>query len=187
MVAKLAITAFAEYSAAATIATEVISSIPTVQAFNAEAKLALEYDKRLVIAQKVGYQKAVVMACMFGTSWGVLYLAYGLAFCNFHHYFSDLTGQGSRMIASGELDVGLVLNVLFAVVIASFSLGQIANGIDPFTKATAASQKIFQTINRVPSIDPSSVDGNVPIDVLGDIEFKNVSFVYPSRPDGGSF
>lgn len=88
------------------------------------------------------------------------------------------------MIASGELNVGLVINVLFAVIIASFSLSQIAPRIENFSKATAASQKIFQTIYRTPSIDSLSDDGDKPKDLQGDIEFKDVSFIYPSRPEG---
>jgi ABC-type multidrug transport system fused ATPase/permease subunit len=93
-------------------------------------------------------------------------------------------GQGSRMVASGELNVGLVLNVLFAVMIASFSLSQIMPRIEAFAKATAAAQTIFQTIYREPSIDSLSDEGEKPDDLRGEIEFKNVSFIYPSRPEG---
>jgi ATP-binding cassette, subfamily B (MDR/TAP), member 1 len=93
-------------------------------------------------------------------------------------------GQGSRMIASEELNVGLVMNVLFAVIIASFSLSQVAPRIENFSKATAAAQKIFQTIYRIPSIDSLAEDGDRPKDLQGDIEFKDVSFIYPSRPEG---
>jgi ATP-binding cassette, subfamily B (MDR/TAP), member 1 len=88
------------------------------------------------------------------------------------------------MIASGELNVGLVINVLFAVMIASFSLSQVAPRIEIFAKATAAAQKIFQTIQRIPSIDSLSDDGERPKNLEGDIQFKNVSFIYPSRPEG---
>lgn len=74
--------------------------------------------------------------------------------------------------------------MLFAVIIASFSLSQIAPRIENFSKATAAAQKIFQTINRVPSIDSLSDQGDRPKDLEGNIKFKNVSFIYPSRPEG---
>jgi ATP-binding cassette, subfamily B (MDR/TAP), member 1 len=70
------------------------------------------------------------------------------------------------------------------VIIASFSLSQIAPRIEVFSKAVAASQKIFQTIYRVPSIDSLSTAGETPEDITGDIELKNVSFIYPSRPEG---
>jgi ATP-binding cassette, subfamily B (MDR/TAP), member 1 len=82
------------------------------------------------------------------------------------------------------LNVGKVINCLFAVILASFSLSQVAPRIENFSKATAAAQKIFQTINRIPSIDSLSDQGDRPKDLEGNIEFKNVSFIYPSRPEG---
>lgn len=78
------------------------------------------------------------------------------------------------------------MNVLFAVIIASFSLSQVAPRIEIFAKATAAAQKIFQTIHRIPSIDSLSDDGEKPKNIEGDIQFNNVSFIYPSRPEGTS-
>lgn len=71
----------AEYSHAATIAEEVISSIRTAQAFGTEQKLAEEYDKSLIVAQQVGYKKAVVQAMLFAFVFSIMYFAYGLAFC----------------------------------------------------------------------------------------------------------
>jgi len=81
-IAKLSTKVVAEYSAAATIAEEVLSSVRTAQAFGTEEKLATEYDKSLISAQKVGYKKAVVLACMFAAVFTLVYLTYGLAFCN---------------------------------------------------------------------------------------------------------
>lgn len=81
MIAKLSVKVVAEYSAAATIAEEVLSSVRTAQAFGTEEKLAQQYDKSLIAAQKVGYKKAAVLACMFASIFTLVYLAYGLAFC----------------------------------------------------------------------------------------------------------
>ena len=80
-IAKLAGRVVAEYSAAATIAEEVLSSIRTAQAFGTEEKLAKQYDTSLIAAQKVGYRKAGVIALMFAGIFTLVYLSYGLAFC----------------------------------------------------------------------------------------------------------
>ena len=88
------------------------------------------------------------------------------------------------MVASKELNVGLLMNVLFAIILASFAVSQILPLIETFAKATGASQKILQTIYRVPPIDSLSAQGNILKNVTGSIEFQNVSFVYPSRPEG---
>ena len=81
-VAKLAAKAVAEYASAATVAEEVLASVRTAQAFGTEQKLAEQYDKSLISAQKVGYKKAAVLAAMFAAIFTLVYLAYGLAFCN---------------------------------------------------------------------------------------------------------
>lgn len=80
-VATLAGKTVTEYASAATIAEEVLSSVRTAQAFGTEERLAEEYDGNLVAAQKVGYKKAFVMACLFSGIFTLVYLAYGLAFC----------------------------------------------------------------------------------------------------------
>jgi ATP-binding cassette subfamily B (MDR/TAP) protein 1 len=80
-IAKLAGRVVSEYSAAATIAEEVLSSIRTAQAFGTEEKLAKQYDTSLIAAQKVGYRKAGVIALMFAGIFTLVYLSYGLAFC----------------------------------------------------------------------------------------------------------
>jgi ATP-binding cassette, subfamily B (MDR/TAP), member 1 len=88
------------------------------------------------------------------------------------------------MIASGDLNVGTVLTVVLAVMIGAFSLAMIGPRIETFAKATAASQKIFQTLQRVPSIDSLDPKGEKPDGIKGNLELKGVSFVYPARPEG---
>jgi ABC-type multidrug transport system fused ATPase/permease subunit len=95
-----------------------------------------------------------------------------------------IAGEGSRMIASGDLNVGTVLTVVLAVMVGAFSLALVAPRIETFAKATAASQKIFQTLQRVPSIDSLDDRGEKPAGIKGSLELKGVSFVYPARPEG---
>lgn len=95
-----------------------------------------------------------------------------------------IIGEGSRLVIDGEINVGLVINVLFAIMIGCFSIVQVAPRIQAFVQATAAAQKIFQTLRRVPIIDSLDEGGEQPDDIEGTIEFKNVSFIYPARPEG---
>lgn len=87
------------------------------------------------------------------------------------------------MISARDLNVGLVINVLFAIMIGSFQIAQLTPRIQAFISATSAANKVFQTIRRVPSID-SLDEGGLPPDLKGDIQLSDVSFIYPSRPEG---
>ncbi|KAF5793595.1 putative Type I protein exporter [Helianthus annuus] len=54
----------------------------------------------------------------------------------------------------------------------------------PFiSEAKAATSRMFEMINRVPRIDINKTKGKTIPSVRGDIEFRNVDFSYPSRPD----
>ncbi|CAD6273023.1 unnamed protein product [Miscanthus lutarioriparius] len=52
-----------------------------------------------------------------------------------------------------------------------------------FAGGQAAAYKMFETINREPEIDAYSTTGRKLDDIQGDIEFRDVYFSYPTRPD----
>lgn len=50
-----------------------------------------------------------------------------------------------------------------------------------FSQGTVAASRVFEIIDRVPEIDPYSPEGRTLTGVRGRIEFKNITFSYPSR------
>ena len=88
------------------------------------------------------------------------------------------------MIASGNLNAGTVVTVVFSVMLGAFSLAMLGPRIETFAKATASSKKIFQTLQRIPSIDSLDENGEKPDGVKGNLELKGVSFIFPARPEG---
>jgi ATP-binding cassette, subfamily B (MDR/TAP), member 1 len=88
------------------------------------------------------------------------------------------------MIESGELNAGSFITVLLAVIFGSFALGSIGPRVGAFAGGIAASQEIFQMIARIPDIDSLDPTGDKPANIKGNIELKDVSFIYPSRPGG---
>lgn len=63
------------------------------------------------------------------------------------------------------------------------SLGQAAPDISAFVRAKAAAYPIFEMIERSTMSKTSSKTGQKLINVEGHIQFKDVMFSYPSRPD----
>ncbi len=51
-----------------------------------------------------------------------------------------------------------------------------------FAQGTVAASRVFEIIDRVPEIDPYSLVGRTLRTVRGRIEFRGVTFAYPSRP-----
>jgi ATP-binding cassette subfamily B (MDR/TAP) protein 1 len=73
--------------------------------------------------------------------------------------------------------------MLIFVLLASFIISQVAPFLQIFANAASSYGKLETTISRISPIDGTSDDGLVLDSISGDIELRNVSFTYPSRPD----
>uniref|UniRef100_A0AAQ4QN81 Bile salt export pump n=1 Tax=Gasterosteus aculeatus aculeatus TaxID=481459 RepID=A0AAQ4QN81_GASAC len=172
-VAKLTGMELQAYAKAGAIADEVLSSIRTVAAFGGEAKEVQRYDKNLISAQRWGIRKGLIMGFFSGYMWLVIFMCYGLAFW----YGSSL------VVDTEEYTPGTLLQVFFGVLIAAMNLGQASPCLEAFAAGRGAATIIFETIEREPEIDCLSEAGYKLDRVKGDIEFHNVTFHYPSRPE----
>ncbi|XP_059822231.1 bile salt export pump [Hypanus sabinus] len=161
------------YAKAGSVADEVLSSIRTVAAFGGERKEVERYDKNLVFAQRWGIRKGIIMGFFTGYVWMIIFCCYALAFW----YGSQL------VIEQNEYTPGGLLQVFLGVLVAAMNLGQASPCLEAFASGRGAAVKIFETIDREPEIDCMSEDGYKLCKVKGDIEFHNVTFNYPSRPE----
>lgn len=65
----------------------------------------------------------------------------------------------------------------------SFCLGQAFSHLEAFSVARGAAYGIFHVIDQTSAIDSFSIEGYRPDTINGDVEFKDVHFCYPSRPN----
>ncbi|KAM8857473.1 bile salt export pump isoform 1-T1 [Synchiropus picturatus] len=161
------------YAKAGAVADEVLSAIRTVAAFGGESKEVDRYDKNLEEAQNWGVKKGSILGIFQGYLWFIIFLCYALAFW----YGSQL------VIDTKEMSPGTLIQVFFGVLMAAMHLGQASPCLEAFASGRAAAKNIFATIDRVPEINCFSDDGRKLDSLKGDIEFHNVSFFYPSRPE----
>ncbi|CAH8519955.1 unnamed protein product [Dicrocoelium dendriticum] len=76
----------------------------------------------------------------------------------------------------------LYFKVFINVIVGSIFLGNALPGLQCLLTAAASATDIFDTIQLVPRIDKDSPGALLP-NFRGNIEFKNVNFVYPTRSD----
>lgn len=155
-----------------TLAEEVISTIRTAQAFGSQKLLSALYDVPINKSFEVDMKAAVWHGCGLASFFFVIYGGYALAF-----------DFGTTLIDHGEANAGEIVNVILAILIGSFSLALLAPEMQAVTHGRGAAAKLFQTIDRVPSIDSASDEGERPSECVGEITLENVKFNYPSRPD----
>ncbi|XP_068091617.1 ATP-dependent translocase ABCB1 isoform X2 [Hyperolius riggenbachi] len=160
------------YAKAGSVAEEVLAAIRTVIAFGGQNKEIKRYEKNLEDAKRIGIRKAITANVSIGFAFLMIYAAYALAFW-----------YGTTLIIEGNYQIGDVLTVFFAVIIGAFSVGQTSPNIEAFSNARGAAYAVFNIIDNVPKIDSFSQTGLRPGNIRGDIEFRDVKFRYPSRPE----
>ncbi|CAG8499839.1 12693_t:CDS:10, partial [Cetraspora pellucida] len=91
----------------------------------------------------------------------------------------------SGLVVGHEMTGPDILNVFFAVFIGAFSVGNAAPHLTAISNAMGAAFKLFEVIDRIPTIDSTSPNGQIvqKSSSQGRLEFKNISFHYPTRPD----
>ncbi|XP_029461537.1 bile salt export pump isoform X2 [Rhinatrema bivittatum] len=172
-VAKLTGKELQAYAKAGAVADEVLSSIRTVAAFSGEKKEVKRYEKNLLFAQRWGIRKGIIMGLFTGYMWLIIFLCYALAFW-----------YGSKLVIDeAEYSPGNLLQVFFGVLVGAINLGQASPCLEAFASGRGAAANIFDTIDKEPKIDCMSEDGYKLDKVKGEIEFHNVTFHYPSRPE----
>ncbi|XP_075413697.1 ATP-binding cassette sub-family B member 5 [Tenrec ecaudatus] len=173
MVISLTTKEFTAYSKAGAVAEEVLSSIRTVIAFGGQEKEIQRYTQNLNDAKDIGVKKAIVSKLSLGAVYFFINGTYGLAFW-----------YGTSLILSGDpaYTIGTVLAIFFSVTHSSYCFGAAAPHLETFTIARGAAFNVFQVIDKRPTIDTFSTTGYKPEYIEGTVEFKNVSFSYPSRP-----
>ncbi|GAB7334674.1 hypothetical protein MBLNU13_g06621t2 [Cladosporium sp. NU13] len=164
---------------AASIASESLSNLVVVQAFGANSRLEEKFSKALAASRSEGIKKATAIGVQSGILYFVAYAANGLAFWQGSHQIADAV----RDINSGGTTVGAVFTVIFILVEATLLLSQVAPFIHLFAAAVGSYEKLRRDIDRDSLIDGTSLEGTRLPHPEGTIEFKNVSFAYPSRPE----
>ncbi|XP_054670399.1 ATP-dependent translocase ABCB1-like [Grus americana] len=162
----------AAYAKAGAVAEEVLAAVRTVIAFGGQEKEIKRYHKNLEDAKQIGIKKAITANISMGAAFLLIYASYALAFW-----------YGTTLVLNDDYTIGNVLTVFFSILIGAFSIGQTAPSIEAFASARGAAYTIFNIIDNEPQIDSYSETGYKPDHIKGNLEFQNVYFNYPSRPD----
>jgi hypothetical protein len=85
---------------------------------------------------------------------------------------------GTTGIIHGWASAGMIVNVFFAVLIGAFSLAQLPPNLQALAFAQGAVVKLYETIDRVPTIDSQSEEGLKPNEVEGVIQVEVEQFLW---------
>ncbi|KAL9997275.1 putative ABC-type xenobiotic transporter [Helianthus debilis subsp. tardiflorus] len=160
-----------EYNKADTIAQQALSSVRTVYSFVGENKTVKDYSDALDGTVKLGLKQGLAKGLAIGSN--------GVTF----GVWAFLYWYGSSLVMHHGARGGTVWSVAVAIAIGGLSFGSAMSNVKYFSDAMAASKRIKEVIKRVPAIDSENMEGEIIQQVYGEVEFKNVKFAYPSRPE----
>uniref|UniRef100_A0A452ZR87 ABC transmembrane type-1 domain-containing protein n=1 Tax=Aegilops tauschii subsp. strangulata TaxID=200361 RepID=A0A452ZR87_AEGTS len=172
MLSKVSSEGLASYIDAGNIVEQTIGSIRTVVSFNGEKKAMDQYNNLI----KKAYKGTIKEGAIQGFGLGFLSLVYFSS-------FGLIVWYGSKLTLDRGYSGADVMNILFAILVGARALGDATPCIASFDEGKVAAYRLFTTINRKPEIDYDDTTGVVLEDIKGDVELRDVSFSYPSRPE----
>eukprot|EP00960_Hanusia_phi_P009347 270770-Hanusia_phi.AAC.2 len=156
---------------------DAVTAIRTVSAFNLQQDMVTLFDDSLVQPLEEGKRRAMIQGIGAGFKQFVLMNAYALTFWS-----------GSEFIKKGQLDFKSMMRVFLGFTVASEGIGRITGSMPDNVKAQAAARSIFYLIDSSKEgtdVDPMDDENGTKPDkpISGNIEFRGVSFSYPSHPE----
>ncbi|KAK4399304.1 ABC transporter B family member 9 [Sesamum angolense] len=172
LTSKISASGQVAYAEAGNVVDQTLGAIRTVASFSGETEAIEKYNKKLQIAYKATARQGLATGVGLGLMLFTTFASYGFAFW-----------YGSRLIIDQGYDGGDVVNVILAIMVAGSSMAQMSPCLNSFSSGQAAAYKMFEAISRQPLIDPCDTSGIVLENLEGEIEFQDVYFRYPSRPN----
>ncbi|XP_067645688.1 multidrug resistance protein homolog 65 isoform X1 [Eurosta solidaginis] len=167
------------YAGAGNIVEEVFTYVRTVVAFGAEKKESERYDNYLVPARKASQRKGAFSGVSDGVLKSMLFLSCAGAFWYGVNLIID-----NRNLEDKEYTPAILMIAFFGIIVGADNIARTAPFLESFSTARGSATNIFKVIDTKSKIDPLSSDGKIlNYGLRGEIEFKDVFFRYPSRPD----
>ncbi|XP_039146012.1 ABC transporter B family member 19 [Dioscorea cayenensis subsp. rotundata] len=159
------------YANAGIIAEQAITQVRTVYSYVGESKALNAYSEAIQNTLKLGYKAGMAKGLGIGCTYGIACMSWALVF-----WYAGV------FIRNGQTDGGKAFTAIFSAIVGGLSLGQAFSNLGAFSKGKAAGYKLLEIIRQKPSIIQDPSDGKCLDEVHGNIELKDVTFSYPSRP-----
>ncbi|XP_075981398.1 mitochondrial potassium channel ATP-binding subunit [Anticarsia gemmatalis] len=169
---KLSREAQTQVEKATLLAEEAISNVRTVRAFAGEKNeaqmFAHECDKAAELSMELGLGIGLFQA---GTNLFLNGMVLGTMFL------------GGHLMSTGHMSAGDVMAFLVNAQTVQRSVAQLSLLFGSVVKGVSAGGRVFEYINKEPKMDTSGTKVIKYHEFHGDIEFKDVTFAYPTRPE----
>ncbi len=155
---------------ASIVAEETISGMRTVRSFAQEPFEKGRYDLSLQKSLNSVREKVMQISWFMALASAVGYSA-----------IAGVVWMGGRQVISNEISIGDLTQFLIYLLIVAFSVGSLGGLWGDFMSAIGAAKRIFEILDKAPQV--ANGEGLILPELSGRVEFRNVGFSYPARPD----
>jgi ATP-binding cassette, subfamily B (MDR/TAP), member 1 len=160
------------YEKSAGYACEHTNAIRTVASLTTEREIYLEYKRQLRAQLPVSLKSNLKNSSLYAASQSGMFLAFALGFW-----------YGGKLLARGEYSLFQFFLVFNEIIFGAQSAGTVFSFAGDMSKAKNSAAELKKLYDRKPTIDPWSEDGAPLPHAEGTLEFRDVHFRYPTRPD----
>lgn len=157
-----------ELATANVIVEETLQSISTVKSFVGEAYESARYGKGLnsvlgVALRQAKYRGAFISFIIFALFGGIV----------------GVMWYGASLVGSGEMSVGELVSFVLYTTFIGGSIAGLGDIYGQVQKAIGSSERVLEILDE----EAEKEGGDVALDFQGKIDFKNIRFHYPTRPE----
>ena len=149
---------------------EVVSSIKVVKAFASEVFEKKKYDD--------SQDRLINVALRYGNARGLFILFLTIVFLGAIFF---IIYMGARMVQSGDMTSGTLISFVTYTFIIGGAIAGLGNLTTELLGAIGATERVRDILNLTPELSLKTDKSTFKI--LGEVEFNNVNFSYPSRKD----
>lgn len=165
------------YASSASYASEAVTAIRTVASLTREEDVLAKYRESIASQLKTSTKSVLRSSSLYAASQSFMFLCFALGFW-----------YGGTLIAKREYGLFQFFLVFSQVIFGAQSAGTIFSFAPDMGKAQHATGELKKLADRKPQIDTWSEDGDrvsrsEKDSIQGTIEFRDVHFRYPTRPD----
>ncbi|SIO07883.1 ABC transporter ATP-binding protein [Algoriphagus halophilus] len=157
-----------ELAAANVIVEETLQSISTVKSFVGEVYESARYGKGLnsvvgVALRQAKYRGAFISFIIFALFGGIVAVMW----------------YGASLVGSGDMSVGELVSFVLYTTFIGGSIAGLGDIYGQVQKAIGSSERVLEILEE----EAEQVGGDVALNFQGKIDFQNVQFHYPTRPE----
>ena len=171
-VRKLSRAAQDTLAASAALAQETLYSVQAVQAFGQEGRISNTFSKATQEAFDAAAARAKGRAMLTAA---IIFLAFGAVI--------GILWYGAQDVLSGTMTPGTLGQFLLYAAFAAGAMGSLSEVWGELQLAAGAAERLSELLDTKPGVIETASPAVLPAKPSGAIEFADIGFAYPSRPD----